>query len=272
MVYIMEKKHKHAKILDCESIESTYKSLEIILGVKRDKLQQTFDSLDIYNAFYKEKKYNFFTSPDDLLLSYVKERTSCKTEFDAICGFHCTRTLPGNTFANGLLPLHQSIDKIWTYLFTLVERQLTTQEWANLRDSISSSDNRFAYQYNLKFQDINAHGGPWAWLIKGRWIYNTAYLTTPEIIEDICGYCNHIFNEINLRKLYIDNTVPCIIKFVDYMAPISALSEAMEYVYNQHRDPNVLTGSGYGFSARKIIPKDQILMVEFPICGPNLLS
>ncbi len=275
MVYIMEKKRKYAKILDCESIESTYKSLEAILGVKRDKLQQVFDSLDIYKAFWEEKKCYSFTSPDDLLLSHVKARTCCKTEFDAICGFHCTRTLPSNTFTDGLLPLHQSIDKIWNYLFTLVEKQLTTQQWANLRDSISSSDNRFAYQYNLKFRDINAHDGPWAWLIKEEGIRNGAYLTISEIVEDICLYCSDIFNKIDLRKLYIDSTVPCIIKFVDYIAPTNAtnaLSAAMEYVYNRHRDPDALGGPDYGFSAGRIIPKDQILMVEFPICGPNLSS
>jgi hypothetical protein len=274
----MKKKHKYAKILDCESIESTYKSLEAILGVKRDKLQQVFDSLDIYNAFYEEKKYNYFSSPDDLLLSYVKERTCCKTEFDEICGFHCTRTLHGNTFSEGLLPLSQSIGKIWDYLFMLVGNQLTIQQWTNLRDSISSSNNRFAYQYNLKFQDINAHGGPWAWLIKEAGLHNGAYLTIPEIIEDICGYCSDIFSNVNLKKLFIDNTVPCIIKFVTPTNAISAtmkthaLSAAMKYVYDRHQDPEILGASGYGFSAGEIIPKDQILMVESPICRSNLLS
>lgn len=259
------------KILDCESIESTYKSLEAILGVKRNELQQMFDSLDLDKAW--EENYRLFKSRDDLLLSYVKGKTCCKTEFDAICGFHCTRTPPSNTFADGLLPLNQSIDKIWDYLFILVEKQLTTQQWADLRVSISSSDNRFAQQYNLKLENINAHGGPWAWLIREAGICNPAYLTIPEIVEDICGYCSNIFNKINLRKLYIDNTVPCIVKFVDYRAPTDALSTAIEYVYNRHRNPDELGAPDCGLSVGNVpIPEDQILTVEFPSCDPNLSS
>ena len=53
------------KTLDCESIESTYQSLEAILGIKEVELKRIFGSIDVYAAF--EKDPESFTSPTEFL-------------------------------------------------------------------------------------------------------------------------------------------------------------------------------------------------------------
>ena len=231
------------KTLDCESIESTYKSLKTILGVEKSDLCQLFDSVDVY----KEIRESFC----GFLLSYIQKKTHCKTDFDKACFFHATRTWPDNTYEDGLLPTKQAEDKICNFLSKLVNRQATITPRGNamIRQN----------KYN--------HGGPFGFLIRDfafvRDQRYVNYFDCPEIVEDN-----------SLKKEYKPKTVPCIVKFVDQWEPTTkawipteALSVALLYAYHDHHDKKLgqemeLT---YSFNGRNaLVPKKNIFKVEFP--------
>jgi hypothetical protein len=249
------------KILDCESIESTYKSLRAILGISKGRLQRFFDDLDVY------KSYSWQDGPK-FLLSYIQENTSCGIDFDATCWFHCTRTRPSNAFEEGILPLNQAIPKILDFLFELCGDELTIDQFqfeTTLMNALRSVDT-----YNARVSSPYANGGPNALLIreaaieaakdsKDSWYVN--YFRIPEIVEDICKCCPC---GINLSYKFITSTAPCIVKFIDDRADIGPLSRAMIYAYNKYRNHNLLPASNCCFSAKGIsVPKDRILKVEF---------
>src|SRR5713101_3792408 len=102
------------RVLDCESVESTYDSLESILDVKRSDLEAVFDALDI-EKFYQENRH-YDKPAETLLLERVTGLISPTVTFDAVCWFHLTRTNPLNAFEQGILPLGQQITALWKYL------------------------------------------------------------------------------------------------------------------------------------------------------------
>lgn len=249
------------KILDCQSIESTYQSLEDILGIKESHLHKLFDSVDIYDSSWS------YIEPVRRLFSYVRRETHCKVDFDASCFFHCTRTRSSNTFDEGLLPLDQMIDKIWDFLFDLTEGQVISQQWADFRHSMQSNNSHWADLYRMKLADASLHGGPHAFLIRETTIkgikdkHYVNYFRIPEIVEDICYCCPY---NINLRHKFIANTVPCIVKFIDYTDSKTALRTAMIYAYHKYRNLELSLACNGGFSGKGVqVPKDVILKVEF---------
>lgn len=251
------------KILDCESIESTYKSLEDILGVKKSDLCQLFDSVEVYGEGRQQPEL----SELDFLLSYIQSTMDCGTDFDKTCWFHATRTWPENTYDDGLLPLNQAIDKIWDFLFELAKDQITAQEWRDFRNSMDSgSGNYNAYLYRMKLNNAKIHGGPVAFLVKQiAFVRNSRYVdyfACPEIVKDICNNCS----KTNLMKLYQSNTVRCIVKFIDHTAQIGALKTAPIYVYHYYRGLELDFGDycAYSFDGKGIpVPKENILSIEF---------
>ena len=248
------------KTLDCESIESAYRSLETILGINECGLRELFDSVDSHNG-------EFHKNPGDFLLSHLQQKTGCKTQFGATCWFHVIRTWPDNMFDDGILPLNQAINHIWNFLFALVKGELTSEQWKYLRSSIFTSDYHFADLYKMKRMNAEIHGGPFAFLVRQIALacddrYHN-YLTIPEIAEDICLYCQHIF-KLNLRERYINSTVPCIIKFIDHIPKTNALGTALLYTYNHYQGSGLSEWCNLSFSGQgKPIPKDRILKVEF---------
>jgi hypothetical protein len=250
------------KILDCESIKSTYASLETILGVRDSDLHGLFESLDVRceQADYEE-------NPPAFLLSYVQQRTCCKTEYDATCWFHVTRVQRNNTFEDGILPLGKIVPRIWGFLFELTYGQLTPEQWTGLQTSIWSSNFDSADLYRTKLLSPEIHGGPYAFLIRDiafvRKSYYVDYLAIPEIVEDICLYCEHVF-KVNLKQRYINNTTPSIIKFLDQKAKAQTLGTALLYAYEKRCDLELSDWCTHSFSGKgRPISKDRILKVEF---------
>lgn len=221
------------KTLDCESIESTYKSLETILGVKESELCQLFDEAEVYG----ERRQWPHLSELDFLLSYIQSKVAhCETDFDKTCFFHATRTWPNNKFEDGLLPLNQAAEKICDFLFELVKEQVTVQQWAKFRNSVISPNSNSYDNYAEKHRKPKIHGGPVAFLIKEIALLansdGTDYLASSEFIEDISKYW--VF-ESDLVELFRENTVPFIIKFDGHVSQIGALKTAIMYAYHRHR-------------------------------------
>ena len=95
------------KVLDCESAESTYRSLETILGLKKCDLSQLFELIKVYDAMRP--------SYGDFLLSSILAKTDCDTSLIRPVGFtphalgevisimrgYCQQEIPYQKFWNG---------------------------------------------------------------------------------------------------------------------------------------------------------------------------
>jgi len=248
------------KVLDCESIELTYQSLEDILGINKSRLNILFDSIDIYDGSCSG------IEPIKRLYSYVLNEIQCQADFDATYFFHCTRTKRGNEFEEGLLPLNEVIDKMWDFLFDLTEGQVTPQQWADFRHSIESSNSHWANLYTMKLANAKLHGGPHASLIKETTIKETNssklwnYFEIPEIIDDICKCCPF---KINLRHKFTTNTAPYIVKFIDYTNNKDALLHALLYAYHKHRHLELSDNCNTCFSGKgQPVPKNRIITIK----------
>ncbi len=230
-------------MLDCESIESTYKSLEDILGVKKSDLCQLFDSVEVYGK--TRERYC------ESLFSYIQRKTDCKAHFDKTCWFHATCTWSGNTYEDGLLPTRQALNKIWDFQSALVKGQTTIPE--RIKSSNPGGD---VHLYELKCHN----GGPFGFLLRElAFVCDSTYVNyfdSPEIVEDI-----------GLNELYHANTVPCIVKFRDQQTSTEQMCIALLYAYHDHHDIGLTYGGELAHSfdgENKTVPKDRILKVEFP--------
>jgi hypothetical protein len=76
-------------ILDCESIDSIYGSLEAIAGAKRSAIESFLDSVDL------DALYNSDSPPpcpvNDYLLDAFRKNFHSSLSYDASCWFHLTR-------------------------------------------------------------------------------------------------------------------------------------------------------------------------------------
>lgn len=66
------------KALDCETIDSTYESLEQILGTKRSRLESVFEGLDI-ESFYRDNPHHPQPA-EDFVFSEVRKLATLPVE------------------------------------------------------------------------------------------------------------------------------------------------------------------------------------------------
>ena len=221
-------------ILDCESLDSPYASIESIFGLTRQALDGVFVSLAV-ERFYAENRDYPHDAPH-LLLERVKTQSSSPGNFDAVCWFHLTRSQSAKTFENGILPLGNQIEAIWESLRLLVGSRISDQGWADFRTNMG--DSHSAYLYRLKVNDRD-HWGPYGVLVRdvafcATEIGNHDYLCVPEIIEDICLCFADRFN-FDLLSEFTQNSQPYIVKFIDESPHPSCLPPALYYLYSKFR-------------------------------------
>jgi hypothetical protein len=212
------------KVLDCENDDSIYKSLEEILGVSRSRLETVFDGFDVETAWKAEPE----TEPNRLVLSEVRKASSLlgNSEQTCTCWFHLTRTPPENQFESGILPLGHSLGSTWDFLGGLAAHCISMEEWNTFREKIgslppvSSSRNKQSRSlYNMK--TANAfHWGPYGILVldhasnpKENGLHD--YLSSPEIVEDICGCFSDYHPHFDLLERFKAKSRPCVVKFLD---------------------------------------------------------
>jgi hypothetical protein len=61
------------KVLDCETIDSAYESLEPILGTNRCRLESVFENLDL-KQFYRHNPITLYLPRSSFLLRCVRRR------------------------------------------------------------------------------------------------------------------------------------------------------------------------------------------------------
>lgn len=251
-------------ILDCESVESTYNSLESILGIGIRDLKVAFKSFNM-DSFYAENPH-YPDPPENLLLEKIIGRSSTLPAFDQVCWFHLTRTVPTNTFDEGILPLGEQIEKIWVFLYSLIEQDFPQEEWNNFRCDLGNSHS--ADLYRMKVND-SLHWGPYGVLVKdiafrAKEVGNHEYFRTPEIVEDICTCFNEKYN-LDLQEAFFNNTKPCIVKFIDETPRPDCIEAAMYYLYMMFYGNELSLFCNTCFDGEAAaVPKERILNIKFP--------
>jgi len=255
------------KILDCESIGSTYDSLEKITNISTEDIKTFLTEFDLDNYFDSlqdtEKDWG-----DRLILRIFKSEFNPSLDYDSTCWFHGCRTYDSSKFELGILPLGGVIEELWDFLFNLVDDKISRDKWSNFRLKLETDlDNNFAHLYRLKIRD-SFHYGPYAYLIRDvifipKKLSQHDYLNTPEIVEDICN-CYKDFFDFDLLKEYQINTEGCIVKFKSDDSCEENIGDALFYLYDvmngiEMSDRCCTACNNKG----KKIPKKNILRIEF---------
>jgi len=255
------------KVLDCESIDSTYNSLESILEVDRSAIDSILNDVN-FEDFHKGNPYHA-PSPVDHLFCAVRTAFPSRMDFDQTCWFHITRTVETNTYEQGILPTGQQIDSIWNFLYSLLDGSLSKKEWNKFRRNISKSNKNPAYQYGLRIKKP-IYWGPFAFLVKdiafkAKEVRNTDFFQCPEIVEIICGSFSEYY-KFDLFKAFHAKTKPCIVKFVhDGSGREYYMRAALNYLHSIYKGSGYNDYCNHNFDGKGTpVPKDRILQIEFP--------
>ncbi len=252
-------------ILDCTSVESTYRSFERILQLSRTDIDSIFNDFDLAEHFTANPKDD--RRPGEILLEIFSHQ-GCETkEPDETYWFHATRIPHSEKFADGIRPLHAQLEHIWKFLFTLVSDTFQERDWMQFRIKLETQhDSHHAHIYRIRTEgDIDS--GPFGLLLREVAINpeefgSVDYLAVPEIIEDICISFGEIYGEDLLEK-FEQKTRPCIVTFSESEANPKALHKAIEYIYSEFcdepKDGCNTTYNGMG----NVIPAEQIVKVEY---------
>jgi len=210
-------------ILDCESFDSSLKSLEKIYSTSSNDIIEYLGSVDLEKIFKTNKPKD--TYGYDYLFECFERifKTEIK-EFEAYC-FHTTRIPKGTTFTNGILPLNQIIDEIEEFIDKIA---------FDLSLEIIKIDLTKDNMIDRKLRNDNS---PWGIFIKD-WAFELPsgihnYLKFPEIVEDIINF-KYPDDCSVLLKEYSQRTVRCIVKFkVPSLIKRERLPRLIYYIYHK---------------------------------------
>jgi hypothetical protein len=174
-------------VLDCESLETSLKSICAIYGTTKPKVVRFLSRVDL------EAEYEKKTIPkgcDDYLKDLFESEFGTPIQrLEKVFWFHLTRVPAGTNFVEGLLPLHLALDPIWRMVLSIPRNPTTRMNLDKLRKEGVPDD-----PYISKVSSRTELGGPCAMLIRESAFHATAmtnrdHLALPEIVEDICnGY------------------------------------------------------------------------------------
>ncbi len=247
-------------ILDCENYTSAVESLANIYKISTDEIEAFFSSFDLD----KHYETNDVTGYADKEIQNVFENTfKIKPQkLDKVCWFHLTRALPTENFYEGILPLTESLEKVWQTFFDVFNG---TPHYNNLKQmKLLGVDDRI---YNLK-AGVELHSGPYAMLVRdsafnSSKIGNHDYLGMPEILEDICnGYKKQFGSAI--YEFLESKLLPKIIKFVSTKDLCSSnIGTAMFYTYGRYHNKSISFSANTCFDGENsLIPFTDILNIE----------
>jgi hypothetical protein len=249
----------------CETPESIYASLSNIFGADESRIRDLLLQFDIDEYFRTNPRAKL--DSDELLLSVIAP-SEVPLTYDATCWFHLTRAWPYTNFEQGILPLGMQLDSIWASLFGLLEGSISEAEWGVFRRYVETDcSHRLADIYRLKTSREHLWG-PYAILIREmafapKAYGNHDYLGIPEIVDDICA-CFQQYGGINLRKIYLRRTRPCIAKFIDSATDREYVKSAIKCVYLLNHETRLVALDTDSFDGGgRPIPPDRILKIEF---------
>lgn len=246
------------RTLDCESIDSTYASIEEILRIGRPVLEEMLGNLDLHEAC---RKAGGKTENEVLLDSVLQYARGTGPAFDRTCWFHFTRSHPRNSFSKGILPLGESLPYLWGFLLMLLPEDFPLEKWYEFARNPASGP------YRARVNDPGSHG-PFALLPREAGLSSRQSgihdpLGAPAIVEDICS-AFRTERGVDLLPSYLENTRPCVVGFIDGETRPEYLGAALHYLYRHLRGGPLPGDCRVDFDAGgEAIPPERIRRVEF---------
>jgi hypothetical protein len=189
--------------------------------------------------------------------------TSADVSFEGAYYFHGSRVFDRARFAEeGILPLGQVIDRLWTSLHTLVADTVTEADWRQLRADIEAGGGGHSGSlYRLKTNGSGRLGGPYALLARQHHLPRDGhhnYLAIPEIVEDIARCCG-----LDLAERFRAATTPCIVKFRTASMNADVLNAGFWYIHGMLHDgmPGWLAQCDYDGRGKPVL-QDEVVAVE----------
>ena len=247
------------KVLDCENVKTTLKSLINILGISEKKLAEIFLSED----------WNNLPNAKDCLFERVRKNSS-STNFDGVFWFHATRIKPNYQFLDGLLPLNQNTDFIFNFLFSLINDVFTKTQWDEFKDFLFTSPiptENTLYSNSLRlirtkieYNDV----GPYAGLVRDIFFYTDSngqsvwknFTRIPEFIEQVCEVFDTKYN-FNMMERTKKSTRGCIVKFLETNGNPKYLKSAIYYLCFKCRnfDLSIECTEAFNGQGEKVLPE-----------------
>ena len=141
-------------ILDCETKESTFESLAAIFNCNHSDLKSLLSEVNleqIYELQWRERLIPY----TEYVYNYVVKELGEPNSLDGVCWFHCTRTMMSNKFEEGILPLGESINRVWSMMLDIVKNSHLHQQLVTMKKNGVND-----FQYTLKTEE-SIHWGPY---------------------------------------------------------------------------------------------------------------
>jgi hypothetical protein len=216
-------------LLDCETEDTAYASLEGILKLRRNEIDQRLDDYAAPSVSVPEG-----VCPWQFLAEFFDAGDLPNERHSATCWFHGTRTHEPDSFRTGILPLSRRIQPTWDFLYTLVADRIPDEKWARFRKQTERSQFGMpdAWQSKLREQ------GPCGFFVQEMLLKPRGhnYLKIPELVDHIAECFRYEWSHINLREIYWRATLPYVIKFKTRNPRSFEIGCALFYLYvKRHR-------------------------------------
>ena len=213
-------------ILDCENKETVFNSLASIFKCSEEDLVNVLRSRNVPEYYLENGKY-INIPMEYYLFDHVKQIIGPPEIITTVCWFHSTRTTQNNIYKEGILPLANSLARVWEML---IENAPSSEIGSRLRPL--KDGGVMNSTYNAKISKA-VEAGPFATLVKDL-IFNLEnlpfhdYTEMPEIVEDILKSIP-TEEDIDLRSHYERVLVPKIIKFSAPACGVGLVATALNY-------------------------------------------
>lgn len=250
-------------ILDCESFESTISLIASDLSTTPQKFKEYLFKTELWDIDHSYEM-NHENGMKGIAFECYKHfgKSLTDTSFDSTAYYHITRVSTDTDFKkNGILPTILAMDHIWEYLLTICNDFADKDQFAKWRRGFEKLPPQEMYSLKMKYP------GPFGLLIKEiafryEECASTDFLGCPEIIYDITLVLSQTGEKI--RNRFVENTTPCIVKFVVNEFTPSSIGSALLYLHLKLRDEELTDHITHSFDGHGTpVSGDQIIKTEF---------
>ncbi len=242
-------------VLDCTSYESSLYSLSASTRITPEEIIKRIDEIDIYGFPDDSMGQPFEDSLFDKFMEGIDP-----IPFNEIYWFHFTRTLPENSFSQGLLPRSKAESKIWEWILNSI---------VSIDKSISMNLESCIHTYVGPYNE-----GPCGMLVRENGFHTTEanihnYLQEPEFIQDACLKYSKLYAR-DIMPLISSLLVPCIVKFRGKLNDLDNddyINNVLQYIYYRRKGEfiNLCCYNGMG---EAILPQN-IISIDFNPTNTN---
>lgn len=256
-------------ILDCESRASALCALSIGFGCSEQEMIYFLRFINLEEVYTRDidpenALFSGIYPLEDYLYNSVCDKFGIHETPVAVNWFHNTRTFPSNNFSDGIKPLGDAIDWLWSSLIKYAPNKEAGRLLGEIRNS--GCGGTYSDRIGSKHQ-----WGPYAFLVRDTALNPEKarthdYLKMPEIITDILAEFEGKYG-LDISSHYEKILQPKIVKFTsnngicDYEKDY--IDGALHYIYNCIHGAPIDENSVKCFNAHgQAIKKEQLLSVE----------